>query len=368
MSFIAHLEEIKDSRKDINKDYELVDILFLTMSAVLSGADGWKAIKSFGDAKLAWLRQFREFKNGIPTRHSIGRIIRGISAEALMGCFATWINKQRASQGKEHIAFDGKTLKGSGHNNHVEALHLMGAMVVESGLILYQSECQDKKNEIKTLRSMLEVIPVKGAVISADAMHCQKDTAEKIIEKGADYVLQVKNNQRNLRSEIAAYFHKERRDNPTYFKKYELKEVDGEHGRIVERQCAALAVNDWLDGMEAWPSVKSLVEVTRTQFKQDKQVEETSYYISSMTPDAKFLSQVIRNHWKVESHHWVLDVTFNEDESLIYAEDGAKNMALFKRMLINLIKAEPSKDSIAGKKQRAAWDDGFRKKILFGEG
>ncbi len=365
MSFIVHLEDIEDSRKDINKDYDLVDIIFLTMAAVLSGAEGWKAINLFGEAKLDWLRQYREFKNGIPTRHSIGRIIRGISAEALMAGFASWINNHREAEGKEHIAFDGKTVRGSGHNNHAEALHLMSAMVVESGLTLYQTESQGKKNEIKTLQQMLDVLPVKGTILSADAMHCQSNTVSKVAEKGAECVLQVKDNQRGLREEIAAYFHKTRRDTPAQLTR--LSDVDGEHGRIVERQYCQLPVSDWLDGMEKWPGIKSVIEVTRTHHQKEKVVSETSYYISTIDDDLESVSRVIRNHWKIESHHWILDVTFREDESLIYAEDGAKNMALFKRMLVNLIKSHPLKDSVRGKKQRATWDDNFRAEILFGQ-
>jgi predicted transposase YbfD/YdcC len=365
MSFLVHLEEIEDTRHDTNKSYDLVDIIFLTMSAVLSGAQGWKAIQLFGDSKLAWLRQFREFENGIPTRHSIGRIIRSISAEALMTCFGNWINTQRELTGQEHIAFDGKTVKGSGHNPHVEALHLMSAMVVESGLTLYQSESQDKKNEIKTLRSMLEIIQVKGAVISADAMHCQVETAKAIRAKQADYVLQVKDNQANLHREIAAYFHKMTRDIPEQIP--EVTDVDGEHGRIVERSYRLLPVSDWLDNMDKWSGIKSLIEVTRTHHKGESVTRETSYHISSLDC-LETIAQVIRNHWQIESQHWILDVTFREDESLIYAEDGAKNMALFKRMLLNLLKSHPLKDSIAGKRQRAAWDDQFRAEIIFGRG
>ena len=301
MSFVAHLDEIQDSRQDINKEYELADIIFLTMAAVLSGAEGWKAIKLFGDAKLDWLRQFRPFNSGIPTRHTIGRIIRGISAEALMGSFASWVNSQREERGKEHIAFDGKTLKGSGKHAHIEALHLMSAMVVESGLVLYQTESQNKKNEIKTLQSMLEIIPVKGAVISADAMHCQTETAKKIREKEADYVLQVKGNQKTLREEVAAYFHKVGRDEPEQLEANTLSDVDGEHGRLVERTYTVLPVSDWISSAKNWTDLRSVIEVRRTHIKEEENVTEVSYYISSLDGDNEELSRVIRNHWRIES-------------------------------------------------------------------
>jgi len=366
MSFLVHLDTLEDTRKDINKEYELTDIIFLTMAAVLSGAAGWKDIQLFGEAKLEWLRQFRPFTSGIPTRHSIGRIIRGVSAEVLMECFAVWINAQREKNGTEHIAFDGKTVRGSGHNRHVDAVHLMGAMVVESGLMLYQSTSEGKKNEIKTMQSMLEILPVKGTILSADAMHCQKETAQQIRNKGADYVLQVKDNQKNLKDNIAAYFHKTRRDLPECLTSLP-PEIDGEHGRIIERRYTSLPINEWIAGIEQWDGAKSIVEVTRTQcMENEDDKQETSYYLSSIDNDVCELARVIRGHWQIESYHWILDVTFREDESLIYAEDGAKNMALFKRMLVNMLKANPLKDSIAGKRKRAAWDDKFRAKVLFG--
>ena len=367
MTFIDHLDQIEDTRKDINKSYELTDIIFLTMAAVLSGASGWKDINVFGNAKLDWLRQTRPFTEGIPTRHSIGRIIRTISAEVLMECFAVWINQQREQNGKEHVAFDGKTVRGSGHNRHVDAIHLMGAMVVDSGVMLYQTTSEGKKNEIKTLQSMLETLPVKGKIISADAMHCQTETAALAQRKGADYMLQVKDNQKNLKENMAAHFHKMRRDEPEHIKDNQFTELDGDHGRIVQRQYTVLAVNAWIAGIENWEGAKHIVEVVRTH-QQEGQPDkaQTTYYLTSMGNNVQEIAKIIRGHWQIESYHWVLDVTFREDESLIYAEDGAKNMALFKRMLINLLKAHPLKDSIAGKRHRSAWDDDFRTQVLFG--
>lgn len=361
--FIDCLEGLEDRRKDINKAYELTDIIFLTMAAVMSGATGWQDIQLFGTYKLEWLRQYRPFENGIPTRHTIGRIIRGISAVALMDAFAVWINQQREKSGHQHIAFDGKTLRGSGHNNHVEAIHMMSAMVAESGITLFQVESRGKKNEIKTLQDMLDVIPVKGHVLSADAMHCQKKTLAKALKKEADVVLQVKDNQKTLKAEIAAWFHKCQREDAD--KMQCINETDGGHGRIVERCYRLLPADDWVSELEEWSGIKSLVEVSRTHHKKDKIVTEVSYHISTLEKLEK-ISEVIRQHWRIESHHWILDVTFHEDESLIYAEDGAKNMALFRRMLLNLTKGHPSKGSMASKLKKAGWDDDFRAELLFG--
>jgi predicted transposase YbfD/YdcC len=367
MNVLSHLDDMEDARSDINKTYDLVDIIFLTMAAVLAGATGWKSIAMFGDTKLDWLRQFRPFPHGIPTRHSIGRIIAGIGSQALMDSFASWINQQREEANLPHIAFDGKTVKGSGKRSSVDALHLMGAMMADSGLMLYQAPCQNKKNEIHTLQSMLDCIPVKGAVISADAMHCQTATLSKVQEKGADCVLQVKDNQKCLKAEIAAYFHKLARDEPAYIDKHTLAgELDGEHGRIMQRRYCTVDASDWLSGMDKWGGIKTLTQVTRTRLDGEIPQTEISYYISTLAEPDK-IAQVIRNHWRIESYHWILDTTFREDECLIFAEDGAKNIALFRRLLVNLIKAHPKKDSVAGKRQQAAWDDKLRAEILFGQ-
>jgi predicted transposase YbfD/YdcC len=318
MTFLDHIDTIEDTRKDINKTYELTDIVFLTMAAVLSGAVGWKDIQVFGEAKLDWLRQFRPFTTGIPTRHSIGRIIRGISAELLMESFAIWINEQRGNNGKEHIAFDGKTVRGSGHNRHVDAVHLMGAMVVDSGLMLYQTTSEGKKNEIKTLQAMLDTLPVKGNIISADAMHCQKETVSLAQQKGADYMLQVKDNQKNRHEEIAGYFHKVNRDEPARIKANQISDLDGEHGRIVHRQYTVLPIDKWINGIDKWAGAKHIVEVVRThELEGKKNSTETSYYLTSLENDLPEIARVIRGHWQIESYHWVLDVTFREDESLI---------------------------------------------------
>lgn len=364
MSFIDYLDQIEDHRTDINKEYNLGDIIFLTMAAILAGAEGWKAIKIFGDSKLTWLRQYREFKTGIPTRHTIGRIIRGLSNEALLSSFARWINEQREHTGKPQIAFDGKTLRGTGKRSGTDALHLMSAMVVESGLILTQHPSLGKKNEIKTLQAMLQSLEVRGTVISADAMHTQTETAKLSRAGGADYLLQLKDNQKSLHEEVSAYFHKVRRDDAALYNAQYLKEIDGEHGRIVEREYRALPVSDWIKDIDSWQDIQSVIEVTRTR---EGKTAEVSHYISSLATDVQELSRTIRHHWAIEnSQHWVLDVTFREDESQIYAEDGAKNLALFRRALLNLIKAHPLKDSVAGKRQRAYWDDKFRAEILFG--
>lgn len=368
MFLLEQIELLTDQRKDINLEYDLTDIVFLTMVAVLSGAKGWKAIKIFGEAQIDWLRQYRPFANGIPTRHSIGRIIRGIKSDCFITCFLQGINHIREQEGKEHIAFDGKVLRGSKHGDDVNALQLMTAMVVDSGFILYQNETSDKTNEIPVMQSMLACMDIKGSVITADAMHCQTKTSDIVIDGEGDYVLQVKKNQKKLYDEIQAFFHKTDRDEPELFEDNCYSELDGEHGRINEREYRRLVITDWLSEGKKFKESYAVIEVQRTRTIKGEIQQETSYYITSLADNISSVAGYIRRHWAIEnSQHWVLDVTFREDECQIYAEDGARNLATIRRHLLNLVKAHPLKDSVAGKLQRAAWDGKFRSEILFGQ-
>ena len=367
MTLFQDIESIEDHRVDANKEYELADIVFLTISAVLCGARGWKAINIFGEAQLDWLRQYRDFSNGIPTRHSIGRIIRGIKAESLVSSFINFSNTVRETEGKEHISFDGKVVCGAKHGD-IDALQLMTAMVVENGLIIYQKETSTKTNEIPVMQSMLADMDIKNAVITADAMHCQTETAREIRQGKGDYVLQVKNNQGSLYKEIDAYFHKMYRDSPKVLKDNYFKELDGEHGRINEREYRLLPITSWFDQTEKFEDSFAVVEVKRTRHLKNKIEKETSYYITSLKDDVSIVAGYIRGHWAIEnSQHWVLDVTFREDECQIYADDGARNLSTIRRKLLNLINAHSLKDSVAGKMQRACWDAKFRTEILFGQ-
>jgi predicted transposase YbfD/YdcC len=381
MSFLKLCENIEDSHTDINKHYDLLDIIFLalfalfalfTLFAVLSGAKGWKTIHIFGVAQLEWLREYLEFPNGIPTRHSTGQIIRGVKAESLLECCEQWVNTIRIKGEREQIAFDGKVIRVSGNGTSISPQQLMSAMVVDSGLILYQQEVSDKTNEVPVMQSMLRQLSVKGAIITADTMYCQTHMAEMIRAEDADYMLQVKDNQRHLCKEITVFFHKTYRDSPEVLAKRHFEEIEKAHGRINERNYRLLPITYRLAGMTHWKDIQSVVEVTRKRtFKKKgkEQIEqEVSYYITSLGDDVKEAARAIRNNWAIEtSQHWLLDVAFREDESQIYAEDEAKNMALFRRPLPNLIKAHPLKDSVAGKMMRAGWGSQFRAEILFGQ-
>lgn len=367
MSFITHFAELEDGRTDINLKHELLDVVFLTLVAVLAGAEGWQDIERFGDAKLDWLRRYRRFAAGIPRRHTVARIIGALRPEGLLTGFVSWVNEVRAAQGRWQLAIDGKTLRRSHQGEKTSALHLLSAMAVDSGLVVYQTPSSGKKNEIKTVQQLLEVLDVSGACVSLDAMHCQTETVRALRAKSADYVIQVKANQGQLYREIQAFFHKSRRDEAEAIVQGRYAEVDKGHGRLEQREYVCLAATDWIAGLDAWQDLHSVLEVTRRVSVNGKETEEVSYYISSLREDTARIANNIRQHWQIENgQHWVLDVVYREDDSRIRVGDAPQNMALFRRFAFNLSKLSAMKDSMKGKLKRAAWDDEFRAKLLFG--
>ena len=213
MSFIDHFSDLEDPRSDINKRYELLDIVFLVATAVMSGAEGWKEIKEFGDNKLEWLRQYRPYAQGIPVDDTIARIIGALSPEGFVSCFMNWVNELRAKEGGDQIAIDGKTLRRSFNGERTTALHSIAAWSKTNGLVLSQMKSQGKKNENVSVLAMLDLLELKGSIVTMDAMNTQKKIVDSIHKKGGDYVLPVKDNHPHLHREIQAYFNKLHQEN-----------------------------------------------------------------------------------------------------------------------------------------------------------
>ena len=366
MSLLTHLAAIEDPRRDINKKHELLDILFLTVSGVLSGAEGWKDIKEFGDEKLDWLRKYRPFENGMPVDDTIARVVRALDPEQFNRAFLNWVNEVRRASGEEQIALDGKTLRRSHDGETGTALHSITAWGHECGLVLAQMRSSGKKNEQASVMAMLDMLQVEGAHITADAMNTQTKIAREIHKQGGDYTLSLKDNHKTLREEIQAYFHKVTRDTPDQVAVHE--EVDGGHGRVERRTCWQVPVSDWVRGAAKWPGLKTVIEVERERHLPGKEVEtEIQYYISSLPVDAPRVAQGIRRHWEVENKaHWVLDVAFKEDDSRIRKGDGAENVAIIRRFCLNLARLDGKKNSLRGKLKQAGWSDTRRAEILFG--
>ena len=367
MSFINHFSQVQDPRSHINQKHDLLDVIFLTVVAIISGAEGWKDIKQFGDSKIDWLRKFRDFDNGIPVDDTIARIIGALNPEALLCCFLSWVNELRVENDQEVIAFDGKALRHSYDGDKKTAIHSVSAYAVEQGLVLAQCKSKSKKNEVSTVLELIELLELKGNIVTADTMHCLKKVTKAVDKKGGDYILQVKNNQGKLNQEIKAYYHKVHRDNPSQIEPNCFQTVDSAHGRIEQRTYTQLPVTEWLEQRHGWANFNSIVEVVRERHVGDKHTTETSYYISSLPINPAQVAKSIRQHWGIEnSAHWVLDMTFKEDDSRIRRGDAPENMATFRRFALNLAKLSPIKDSMKGKLKQAAWSDDVREKLIFG--
>jgi len=368
MSFIDYFELITDPRKDINVKHELLDVIFLTITGVVSGCEGWKDIHEFGCTKIDWLKKYRPFKNGIPVDDTIARIISALVPEEFTKSFIAWVNELRRYEGKEQISIDGKTLRHSFDNgDRMSALHSVTVWSKSNGLVLAQSRSKSKKNENKTVMELLDLIEVSNAIVTMDAMNTQRHIVSKLIQKKADYVLPVKDNQKNLHEEIRDYFTYMNNQHAELVLKSTYNEVDAGHGRIEQRTYRQLLINELIPEAEKWTGIRTVVEVIRQRELKDKVEKEIQYYISSLPINLPLLAETIRGHWEVENKaHYVLDVTYKEDDSRIRRENAAENIAVARRFALNLARLHPKKDSMKGKLKQAMWSDDFRDQIILG--
>ncbi|MEI8668304.1 ISAs1-like element ISPsesp1 family transposase [Pseudoalteromonas sp. B131b] len=365
MSLFSHLELVKDNRSHINQHHNLVDVLFLIITAVTSGCENWQDIEIYGESKLNWLRGFRSFKNGIPTRHSIARIFRTVDTDSLLLAMYSWVNQNRVKSAHPVIAFDGKTIRGA--SKHIaDKLHLVSAFDCEAGLTLFHQTVGSKTNEIPAVRDLLKILDINNTVITLDALHCQKETLKQLISRHADYLVQAKGNQKKLYSAIQdAFTHQYESENSEILS--HVTQDEG-HGR------KEVHTIDCLDARllpseikESWPSVRTIVAVQRERTKGNRTSIDTHYYLTSLT-DNILINKAIRQHWLIENQqHWILDVVFKEDACQIHEPLSAQHMALFRRVVRNMIKQHTkSKGSIRSKCVRACYDDAFREELLFG--
>ncbi|KOY63498.1 transposase [Photorhabdus heterorhabditis] len=364
-TLIEHLTVVKETRSDINRQYELIDVIFLVISAILAGAEGWQDIETYGRAKIKWLKKYRPFPNGIPRRHTVARIVRAIELDSLLEALLNWINEQREQGGKPVIAFDGKVLRHAYRNEKKNAVQLVTAYDTEQGLVLSQKATATKNGEISIVRQMLDILDLKGSIVTLDALHCQRQTLEKISEKKAHVVVQVKKNQPHLWEAVQSQFQ-------AVFdagKEKIITEVKQEaHGRREERYVFQLKPQFTPELIEKWPTIRSIIAVERHRTQNGKGTVDTSYYVSSLSPRHKSLGYYIRQHWRIEnSQHYILDVVFKEDDSRIVLDGAVENLALFRRIVLNLVKqCDCGAPSQRNKLKKASWCDDYRARVFFG--
>lgn len=361
IKFFSSLTETRRTNKG-NFQHLLTDIIFLVISAVISGANDWKSIEIFGESQLAWLRKFGSYKNGVPSHDTIERVFIALDTDEFSQCFSEWTKEISKLTEGEVIAIDGKRLRGSyDTDSYKAAIHMVSAYASQNSLTLGQVSCEEKSNEITAIPKLLEFISIKGCIVTIDAMGCQKDIAEKIIEKEADYILAVKENQKELLEQVKKVL------NITKTKNINI-DIDSGHGRVEERKCIVTDDLRFFDVINEWKDIKTVIKIESEQYTKinRKTQRESRYYISSLSADAEKINHAVRNHWSVENNlHWMLDVVFREDESRRRKGASAENFNIISKIALALISNEDTKRiSKKGKRYRAALDTKFREKIL----
>jgi predicted transposase YbfD/YdcC len=368
-TFLTHFDSITDPRIERCKKHNLLDILLLSISAVLSGAEGWEDIEDFGHLKLEWLKKYGSFKAGIPKHDTIARVICRLKASEIESAFQSWISSLIEITGADIIAIDGKTARRSfTTNDRKSALHTVSAWSCQHQLVLGQTAVDRKTNEITAIPELLTMLDIENSIITLDAMGCQSDIAKQIIHQKADYILALKGNHSSMQSELEAWWHKSVREGLSEEKHSTHTEIDTGHGRIETRVCQQLLIDKkWLDKTYQWSGLKSIIQVTAQVHEKTtgKETIETRWYISSLGLNAEQASHAVRSHWQVESMHWMLDMTFREDESRIRKKQGPLVFNVMRKIAMALFKQDTTKSaSMARKKKMAGLDDDYRSILL----
>ena len=361
-TLLEFFQEIEDPRLDRKKQHLLSDIIMLSLIGTVCGADNWVLIEEYGKSNIDWLSQYLHLPNGIPSHDTLGRVFSLLNPKEFEKFFIDWTTQISSLTEGELISIDGKTVRGSHDRYHNKsAIHLLNAWATKNNLVIGQLLSEGKKNEIKTIPKLIDLLAVKGCIISIDAMGCQKDIAEKIIESKADYILAVKDNQHALYQEIQTAF-------TITTPSSTVKTITKDHGRIEIRKCTVLNNLKWVDETVNWSGLRSVIkiETSRTELSKNKTSIQTRYYISSLNTSSEQFNSLVRAHWNIENKlHYVLDVAFNEDYSRIRIGNADQNLAFIRKVVLNLLKQDTSvKMGIKNKRFKAGWDKRYLSKIL----
>lgn len=357
---------LPDPRQGQNVQHPLLSIITIAISAVVCGADSWVDIAMFGEAKQDWLASFVALPHGIPSHDTFGRVFRHLNPEAFEACFREWTQMICELTAGEVVALDGKQLRRSKDGSlGREGIRLVSVWATENRLVLAQEAVAEGSNEIPTLTKLLGLLDLSGSVVTLDGIGCQTEIVEAIVQQQADYVIAVKANQETLAYDVQAAFEPTTRA----FQPLYAKTVNKGHGRVEIRQCWVTDAPDvmaFINDFKVWSGLRSLVKITAERRLADKTEVDTRYFITSLPPDPARLLQIVRSHWHIENaFHWVLDIAFREDESRVRKDHASRNLALLRRLALNLLKQDTSlKVGIKAKRLRAGWDAPYLLKVL----
>jgi predicted transposase YbfD/YdcC len=357
--------DVPDPRRDTaNKVHKLTDILVIATCAVIAGADGWEQIAEYGRRKEGFFRRFLELPGGIPSHDTFNRVFAKLDPDAFADRFGRWMAEACETTGLVHVAIDGKSARRAAKDTFTGCLHLVSAWAVESELVLGVRSVPDGGHEITTVPELLDTLDLTGAVVTLDAAGCQKATVARIRERGGDYVVCVKGNQTGLRDAVADVF--ERAGEAEFAGCGMASEVGAGHGREEERYVTVVQDPDGLP--KGWADVGAVALVCRERrVKGQPNASTAHYYLTSLRVDAARLAGYIRNHWGIENGlHWVLDVSFREDDSRARAGHAGANLGTVRRVAVSLLKRADTNGSIQTRRMKAAWDDDYMLKVLQG--
>jgi predicted transposase YbfD/YdcC len=354
---------ISDPREEVKTQHSLLDILTIVLCAVIGGAEDFYDIEEFAKCKEVFFRTFLDLHSGIPSHDTINRVISRIDPEEFSDCVAEW-TKSLSEKLKGVIAIDGKTLRRSYQDaSKKNPLHIVSAWSSENGIVLGQVQTDEKSNEITAIPELLKLLDIEGSIVTIDAMGCQTDIAQKILDGGGDYVLALKGNQKNSLESVRYLFDWELKNDFSGVSHTETLSVEKGHGRIETRRVYSIGGLEKLDGIDVgkWPGLGSLTMVESVREVNGSSTNERRYYISSLAANARVIGDSVRSHWGIEnSLHWVMDVTFHEDYARNRKDHSAANMSAMRHFALNLIKQEKNtKGSIKGKRKRAGWNDAY---------
>jgi predicted transposase YbfD/YdcC len=370
-SLLAQFAALDDPRQAGKVMYPLEEILLVVLCGTLAGADDFVEIRRWAIVHEDFLRRLRPFARGIPSHDTLNDVVNALDGDLFSECFIQWVESLRRVEpeiaGPEVVAIDGKTSRRT-HDRARDRgpLHLVSAWASAQRLVLGQQACAAKSNEITAIPQLLDRLALTGALVTIDAMGCQTKIAQKILDRGGDYLLAVKDNQPSLHDEVARYFSD---TDPTTLDS--VRTTDGDHGRIEVRNHVVSTDVDWMDtdrrfpGEPRFPGLKSIAMVTTEVERNGKISIETRYFLCSMLITAAFFARAVRSHWHIENRlHWVLDVVFHEDLSRLRSKEGPRNMATVRHMAMNLLRGANDKHSLKVRRKSAAWDTDYLERII----
>jgi predicted transposase YbfD/YdcC len=357
---------IEDPRQAAKVEHDLVELLVVAVNAVLVGADTFVEIELWAKEKLDWLRGYLRLAHGIPSHDTFGRIFGLIDPEQFEGAFGNWVKSILPALGKEIVAIDGKTSRRSGGVD-ATALHLVSAFAAGAGLVLGQRATAEKSNEITAIPELLSTLALAGCTVTIDAIGTQTAIAEAIQERGADYVLAVKDNQPRLAESILDFWQSFTRHPAAHTPHRFAETIEKDHGRLETRRCYVFDQLECLDKPKQWKGLRCFAVLESERTIGQNTTREQRLYISSMAPDAQQIAHAVRSHWSVENRlHWSMDVAFNDDQMRARTKAAAHNLAVLKHITLNLIRLDPikRKGGIKARRLIAATSDAYRAELL----